>query len=102
MPDGTDAIRQPRVDPAGRPLERRGQQAITAFSIILSWICLTLLIFWATHGAELPIKARFFAAMAIVAWLCAESVGTKRGLVWPASALAPATPAQGTVCGCAR
>lgn len=88
MPDGTDAIRQPRVDPAGRPLEGRRQQAITALSIVISWICLTLLIFWATQGAGPPFKARFFAGMAVVAWLCAESVGRQRGLVWPASALA--------------
>ena len=86
--DGGTALRQPRVDPAGRPLEGRKKQAITALSIIVCWVCLTVLTFWASRGAGPELPGRFFAAMACVAWLCAEAFGRERGLVWPASALA--------------
>lgn len=88
MRDGSDAQGRARVDPMGRPLEGRRAQAITSASIVVSWICLTILIFWATQGAGPVLSARFFAGMAIVAWLCAEAFGRSRGLVWPASALA--------------
>ena len=88
MPDGGTVTRTPRVDPAGRPLEGRRQQALTSLSIVVSWICFTFLIFWATRGAGPELPARFFAGMACVAWLCAEAFGRARGQVWPASALA--------------
>lgn len=88
MPDGSEVLRRPTVDPAGRPIEGRKSQAITALSITLCWACLTVLIFWATRGSGPALPARFFAGVAIVAWLCAEAFGSQRGMVWPASALA--------------
>lgn len=88
MADGSSVVKTPRVDPAGRPLEGRRQQALTSLSIVVSWFCLTTLIFWATQGAGPELPAKFFAGMACFAWLCAEAFGRGRGLVWPASALA--------------
>jgi len=88
MPDGGVAARAPRVDPAGRPIEGRGRQALTAFSIIVSWCCLTLLIFWATRGYGKEVPARLFIAMAGFAWLTAEAFGGRHAPVWPTSALA--------------
>ena len=87
MTDQTVA-QQARVDPAGRPLEGRRRQALTSFSILVSWICLMTLIFWATRGDGPIVQAQFFWGIAIFAWLAAEAFGGRRALVWPASALA--------------
>lgn len=88
MPDGGPVTREPRMDPMGRPLEGRKRQALTSLSIVISWVCFTVLIFWASRGAGPELPARFFAGMACLAWLCAEAFGRSRGLVWPTSALA--------------
>lgn len=88
MPDGGVVPRQATMDPMGRPIEGKRRQAITSLSIVVSWICCTFLIFWATRGAGPAFSAQFFAGMACVAWLCAEAFGTRRQLVWPTSALA--------------
>jgi len=88
MSNGGSAVGNRRIDAAGRPLEGRGRQALTSLSIIVSWICMTVLIFWATRGFGKEVAARFFVFMAIVGWLCAEAFGGRRALVWPASALA--------------
>lgn len=77
-----------RVDPAGRPLEGRRRQALVSLSILVSWICLMLLIFWATRGDGPVRQAEFFWGIAVFAWLAAEAFGRQRGLVWPTSALA--------------
>lgn len=88
MPDGSTVPHQPVMDPMGRPIEGRRRQALTSLSIVVSWVCVTVLIFWATRGAGPAFSAQFFAGMACVAWLCAEAFGTRRKLVWPTSALA--------------
>lgn len=77
-----------RVDPAGRPLEGRRRQALMSLSILVSWICLVVLIFWATRGDGPVRQAEFFWGIAVFAWLAAEAFGGRRGLVWPTSALA--------------
>ena len=87
MTDQTVA-QQARVDPAGRPLEGRRRQALTSFSILVSWMCLMTLIFWATRGDGPIVQAQFFWGIAVFAWLAAEAFGGRRALVWPASALA--------------
>ena len=81
-------LRQPRVDAAGRPLEGRKRQALISLSIIVSWCCMIVLVFWATRGQSAIIQAEFFWGLAIFAWLAAESFGGRRAMVWPASALA--------------
>lgn len=82
------AIAQARVDPAGRPLTGRKRQALLSLSILVSWICMMTLIFWATRGESVEVQSGFFWGMAVVSWLTAEAFGGRRALVWPASALA--------------
>lgn len=59
-----------------------------SLSILVSWICLVLLIFWATRGDSPVMQASFFWGIAVFSWLAAEAFGGRRGLVWPTSALA--------------
>lgn len=59
-----------------------------SFSILISWFCMMVLIFWASRGDAPATQARFFWGIAAFAWLAAESIGGRRGMVWPASALA--------------
>ncbi|MEM1161974.1 MAG: hypothetical protein AAGJ28_13650 [Pseudomonadota bacterium] len=88
MADTDPTERPARVDPAGRPLEGRGRQALMALAIMVSWFCLIVLMFWATGGGNEAVSAKFFAATAVLGWLLAEVFGSQRGLVWPTSALA--------------
>ncbi len=81
------AVPQARVDAAGRPLEGRGRQALMSLSILVSWVCMMLIVFWATRGDGPGQQAWFFWGIAAFAWLAAEAFGGRRALVWPASAL---------------
>lgn len=79
--------KEARVDPAGRPLRGRTRQALVALSIIVGWIAVISLFFWATRGGDPAVPSIFFGGAAVFAWLATEAVGGKMGLVWPASAL---------------
>ena len=86
------AVAQPRVDPAGRPLTGRKRQALLSLSIVVSWFCFMVLVFWATRGGGPMMQALFFWGIALFCWLATEAVGGHRGLIWPASALAIVSP----------
>ena len=78
----------PRVDPAGRPLEGRTRQALTAVAIIFAWGGLIVLILWAHRGGDPSQPARLLAATGLLSWAACEMFGGRRGPVWPLSALA--------------
>ena len=59
-----------------------------SLSILVSWFCMMVLVFWATHGSGPGLQARFFWGIAVFAWLAAEAFGGRRAMIWPASALA--------------
>ena len=80
-------LRKPRVDAAGRPLEHRVMQAITAIAIVIAWVFCATVIMRSLHGNDPAVPARALATVAVSAWLITEFVGGSRGLVWPASAL---------------
>ncbi len=75
------------VDPAGRPLERRREQAIMALGVVTGWLALLGFVLWLTGGdGTSSAPAWCLAAIAFGCWFAAEEAGRKRGLVWPASA----------------
>jgi len=76
------------IDPAGRPLEKRRQQALIAAGIVIAWIFTISFVFWATsEGPGLtPAPIPWLMAMGVLSWAAAEQVGTRKGLVWVASA----------------
>lgn len=82
-----EAIRAHRVDAAGRPLEGRARQAALAVAIILGWLGTISALFPLTEGTGAS-RAVSLAFLAALTWLATEYAGTRRGLVWPASALA--------------
>ncbi len=77
-----------RVDPAGRPLEGRGRQALIALAVILGWIALIVVILWAHRGQDALQPARLLGATGLLAWAACEMFGGRRGPIWPISALA--------------
>jgi len=83
------APRQPRVDPAGRPLEGRRRQGLQALGIVVVWIGLIVLVVRITGGgaagAASPVP--WLMGIGVLAWAAAEHVAGRRGLVWPGSAL---------------
>lgn len=83
-------MRVARVDPAGRPLEGRRRQAVQAGGIVLGWVVLIAAIFWAARDAAAP--APWLIGTGVLAWVAAEHVAGRRGLVWPGSALAIVGP----------
>ena len=76
-----------RVDPAGRPIEGRGRQAVTAILIILGWIGLVVLILWAHRGLDPLQPARLLGATGLMTWAACEMFGGRQGPIWPISAL---------------
>jgi hypothetical protein len=87
-------MRPPRVDPAGRPLEGRRRQGAQALGIVIGWIVLIAAIFWATQegSGRSAAPVPWLLALGLLAWLAAERVAGKHGLVWPGSALAIVGP----------
>jgi hypothetical protein len=84
-----EPVEKPRVDPAGRPTENRGTQAIIAIGIILAWIVIVSLIFRAARlGGNDDLATFSMMGIAVACWLIIEAIGGKRGPIWPASALA--------------
>lgn len=83
--DGID--RAPRVDPAGRPLEGRLRQGLTAIAIILAWGGLIVLILWAHSGTNPSQPARLLGAVGLLSWAACEMFGGRDGPIWPISAL---------------
>lgn len=88
MASAEEIDRRPRVDPAGRPLEGRARQALMGLGILVAWMAVLALIFWATTGGDRSVPAVFMMGIAVVSWLGAEAIGTWRAQIWPASALA--------------
>lgn len=80
----------PRVDPAGRPLEGRVRQALTALAIILGWGVLIVVILWAHRGLDPAQPARLLGAVGLLTWAACEMLGGRNGPIWPISALAVA------------
>lgn len=80
--------RAARVDAAGRPLEGRARQAILAGGIISTWLATMGALGPLTDGTAPAVRPACLALLAAGAWLAAEHLGRRRGLVWPASALA--------------
>lgn len=82
--------RQPRVDPAGRPLEGRVRQGFQAVGIVLLWIFVCGFVFWVTGGGPTgrgSATGPAMIALGVLCWAGAEVVAGRRGLVWPGSAL---------------
>ena len=88
MTDANQIQPTARVDPAGRPLEGRTRQALTALGIILGWLALIILIMWAHRGQDVVQPARLLGATGLLAWMGCEMWGGRRGPIWPISALA--------------
>jgi hypothetical protein len=87
MADGT-TMRAPRVDPAGRPLEGRARQAALAGGILAAWLAAIVALAPLMAGAPPSLRSATLAVLSALIWLVTEDVGGRRGLVWPASALA--------------
>ena len=87
MADGT-AMRAPRVDPAGRPLEGRARQAALAGGILCAWLVAIVAIAPVMAGASPALRSGALTVLSALIWLVTEDVGGRRGRVWPASALA--------------
>ncbi len=87
-------MRQARIDPAGRPLEGKRRQAVQALGIVAGWIVLIALVFWMTREGDqrTAAPAPWLMATGVLAWVAAEHVAGRRGLVWPGSALAIVGP----------
>lgn len=77
-----------RVDPAGRPPEGRARQAIIAFSIIVGWVGLIVLIMWSHSGMDPVQPARILGGVGLITWAACEMFGGREGPIWPISALA--------------
>lgn len=88
-------MRPARVDPAGRPLEGRRRQGLQALGIVLGWLVVLSLVIWATRGdgpARTAAPVPWLLGLGVLAWVAAEHVAGRRGLVWPGSALAIVGP----------
>lgn len=81
-------IRAPRYDAAGRPLEGRRRQAVLALAIVAGWVVAMAALLALTAGGGAAVRVGSLGALAVAIWIATEWVGTRRGLVWPASALA--------------
>ena len=85
MAEGTMA---PRVDAAGRPLEGRARQAALAGAILVLWLAAVAALGPLTAGAAPALRPAGLVALSALIWLVTAEIGGRRGLVWPASALA--------------
>ena len=55
-----------RVDPAGRPLEGRGRQALIAIAVIAGWMALIVLILWVHRGQDPLQPARLLGGVGLM------------------------------------
>ncbi len=77
------AVREARVDPAGRPLEGRRRQAFQALGIVLLWIVLM----GATFALAREYSGYALVVLGFLSWPATEAVAGKKGLVWTGSAM---------------
>jgi len=86
--------RPARVDPAGRPLHNRRRQGVQALGIVLAWIGMMVLLFWAAGDGpgKTSVVIPWLLVTGAVTWLLAERVAGKHGLIWPGSALGVVGP----------
>lgn len=76
-----------RVDPAGRPVEGRGRQAVIAMAVIAGWLALVVLVMWSHRGLDPLQPARLLGAVGLITWMACEMFGGRQGPIWPISAL---------------